>query len=207
MFGHHKATRAQRRLSKEKEAFAKEQNVWNRGESQREKDLAERQDKQASEKAAKSKMEAQQGREEGRADTEAFLRKDYSGLGLDPKQRQAMQFEANKAIQRGHQSANRKLLGEQSQSGIVGKGGVGYAQQRDLMRMAKDAEAGVDRDLTKLDKDLEIKKIAAIFTGGEGRASQDLLNKQLAIDELQLAEEKKKAKKYEDQRNLAFNRI
>lgn len=207
MFGHHAAKRAKKKLEKEKQSFKQEQNQWSQGSQDREQQAADLQNTQAKAKAAESKAEAQGSREEGRADIEAFLRKDYSGLGLDPKVRQAMQYEANKSIQRGHQSANRKLLGEQSQSGIGGKGGVGYAQQRDLQKMAGEATAGVDRDLTKLDKDLELKKMAAIFTAGEGRAAQDLLNKQLAVDEIQLFEEKKKQKFYEDQRNQQFNRI
>jgi hypothetical protein len=207
MFGHHAARRQKRKQKQEQTAFANEKLDWENNAPAREKEAADFKQKQVSDKVAQSKADRQAAREEGRADTEAFFRKDNSGLGLDPKQREAMQFEANKAIQRGHQSANRKLLGEQSQNGIVGKGGVGYAQQRDLMRMSNEAQAGVDRDLTKLDKDLELKKLAAIFTGGEGNAAQSLLDKQLAQDELELFEEKKKAKKYEDQRNLAFNRI
>lgn len=207
MFGHHKAKREKRRKKKEQASFANEKMEWENNAPAREKEAADFQKQQVSDKSAQSKADRQAAREEGRADTEAFFRKDNSGLGLDPKQRSAMQFEANKAIQRGHQSANRKLLGEQSQSGIMGKGGVGYAQQRDLQRMASDATAGVDRDLTKLDKDLELKKMAAIFTGGEGHASQAQLDKQLALDELQLAEEKKKAKTWEDKFNHAFSRI
>lgn len=207
MFGHHKAKRAKKRLKREQESFANEKMDWQNNAPAREKEANEFKKTQIDERAAQSKADRQAAREEGRADTEAFFRKDHSGLGLSPEQRSAMQYEANKSIQRGHQSANRKLLGEQSQNGIVGKGGVGYAQQKDLMRMANDAQAGVDRDLTKLDKDLELKKLAAIFTGGEGNAAQSLLDRQLAQDELDLFEEKKRARKYEDERNLAFNRI
>jgi hypothetical protein len=207
MFGHHKAKREKKRLKREQQNFANEKQQYDQGALEREKQASDLQNQQAAEKAAQAKTERQGAREEGRADTESFLRKDYSGLGLDPKQRSAMQYEANKAIQRGHQSSNRKLLGNQSQSGILGKGGVGYAQQRDLQRMASDAYAGVDRDLTKLDKDLELKKMAAIYAGGEGHASQSQLDKQLALDELQLAEEKRKAKTWEDKFNQAFSRI
>lgn len=207
MFGHHKAKREKKRLKREKESFTNEKNLWDQNELEREKEASDLQNKHASEKAAQSKLDRQTAREEGRADTESFLKKDYSGLGLSPEQRSAMQYEANKSIQRGHQSANRKLLGQQSQSGIVGKGGVGYAQQRDLQRMTNDAYAGVDRDLTKLDKDLELKKLAAIYAGGEGGAAQSQLDKQLALDELQLAEEKRRARKREEKFDNAFSRI
>lgn len=207
MFGRIKAKREKKRLKKEEAAFAAEKEQYSSGALAREKEASDLQNKQASEKAAQSKADRATARTEGRADIEAFLRQDHSGLGLDPKERSAMQFEANKAIHRGHQSANRKLLGEQSQKGIGGRGGVGYAQQRDMQKMASEATAGVKRDLTKLDKDLEIKKIAAIYAGGEGNAAQTQLDKQMAIDELQLAEEKKKSKLWEDKFNQAFSRI
>lgn len=207
MFGHHKAKRQKKRMKAEQSAFDQEKKQWAEGGPTRDAEALAQQKQSASESAAKTKSERRASDEEGRADTEAFLRKDYSGLGLDPKTRQAMQFEANKAIQRGHQTANRKLLGEQSQKGIKGQGGVGYAQQRDMQRMAQDAEAGVTRDLTKLDKDLELKKMAAIYAGGKGEASQSQLDKQMALDELQLAEEKRKAKSWEDKFNQAFSRI
>lgn len=207
MFGQHRARRQKRRMKEEQNAFTKEKQDWTNNAPQREADLLSQQRKNASTNAAESKANRQVDREAGRADTEGFLRKDYSGLGLDPKVRSAMQFEAQKNIQRGHQSANRKLLGEQSQRGIMGKGGVGYAQQRDLQRNAQDLEAGVNRDLTKLDKDLEMKKMAAIYAGGEGQAAQGQLDQQLALDELQLAEEKRRARQWEDKFNQAFSRI
>ena len=207
MFGHLKAKREKRKQKREQQNFANEKMDWEKNALAREKEAADFRNQQVSDKTAQSKADRKAATEEGYADTEGFLRKDYSGLGLDPKQRSAMQFEANKAVQRGHQSANRKLLGEQSQSGILGKGGVGYAQQRDLQRMAQDAQAGVHRDLDKLDKDLELKKMAAIYAGGQGAASQSQLDKQLAIDELDLIEERKKAKTWEDKFNQAFSRI
>lgn len=207
MFGHHRVKRQKKRLKEEQNALNKERQQWTDNAPEREAELLKKQKESASENAAQAKTERQKSREEGRSDTESFLRKDFSGLGLDPQVKSAMQYEANKAIQRGHQASNRKLLGEQSQRGITGKGGVGYAQQKDLMRMAQDAQAGVDRDLTKLDKDLELKKMAAIYAGGEGQASQDQLDKQLALDELQLAEEKRRAKTWEDKFNQVFNRI
>lgn len=207
MFGHHKAKRAKKRMKAEQDAFSKEKQSWSDNAPEREAQLLNQQKENAKTSADQAKADRQSNRESGRADTEAFLRKDYTGLGLDPKVKSAMQYEANRAIHRGHQASNRKLLGEQSQSGIVGKGGVGYAQQRDLQRMAQEAEAGVDRDLTKLDKDLELKKMAAIYAGGEGEASQAQLDKQLALDELQLAEEKRRGRSWEDKFNQAFSRI
>lgn len=204
MFGHHKAKREKRRQKREKENFTQEKAAWEANSPQREKEASQAQSQMVSEKAAQSKTDRQQAREEGRADTEAFFQKDIQGL--DPKKRQAMQYEANKGIQRSHQSANRKLLGDQSQRGIQGQGGVGYAQQRDLQKMAQDAEGGVTRDLDKLDSDVALKKLAAIFTGGEGNAAQSQLDKQMALDELQLADERKRQRTFEDQFNRQFMR-
>ncbi len=162
----------------------------------KEKKPADYENQQVAQKTAESKATRATAREEGRADTENFFSKDVQGI--DPKKRKAMQYEANKMIQRGQQSANRKLLGDQATHGILGKGGVAYAQQRDLHQRGEEAKAGVHRDLEKLNSDLATKKQAAIFAGGEGHASQAQMDRQLAIDELQLAKERKRQRKFED---------
>ena len=118
-----------------------------------------------------------------------------------------MQYEANKGIQRSMQQANRKLLGEQGLHGITGKSGVGYAQQRDLQRMGAEAQAGVHRDLDKLNADLALKKLAASFNIEQGEAAQSQLDKQIALDELNLAEERKRQRFFEEQANKQFSRI
>ena len=105
---------------------------------------------------------------------------------------------------------DRKLLGEQGRRGIVGKGGVGYAQRRDLHRMGAEAEGAVHRDLDKLDSDLALKKLAAMFNIEQGEASQQSLDKQLALDELKYEDEKKRQRRLEDQfyrQYMQFNRV
>jgi len=202
MFGHHKAKRENRRLKREI-GRQKEQTEANNPEKL--KETADQQTSQANEKAAQAKSERQKSREEGRADTEAFLAKEVAGL--NPQQRQAMQYEANKSIQRSHQAANRRLLGDQASHGIIGKSGVGYAQQRDLQKLANEAQGGVERDLTKLEHDLALKKKAAIFAGGQGEAAQSQLDKQTALDELRLDEERKRQRFFEDQALKQFHRV
>lgn len=204
MFGHHKKRREKRR-AKEKESALEKQRMELQNSPERIKQEADTLKQQSSEKAAQSKLEREKARQEGRADTESFLSKEVQGL--DPRTRQALQYEANKGIQRSHQSANRKLLGEQASHGIVGKGGVGYAQQRDLMKMADEAKGAANRDLTKLDRDLALKKQAAIFAGGQGEASQQQLDKQIALDELQFADEKRRQRMLEDQFYKQFSRV
>jgi len=205
MFGHHAARRQEKRLGKQRQELNRQKMDWEKGKPGREKEAADFQNQQVSEKAKQSATDREAARQAGRQDTEEFFKKDIQGL--DPEKRKALQYEANKGIQRGVQSANRKLLGEQSQHGIVGKGGVGYAQQRDLQRMGQEAQGQANRDLTKLDSDLALKKLAAIYSGGEGQAATAGLDKQMALDELQLAEERKRQRNFEDQFNRLFSRV
>lgn len=159
----------------------------------------------ANERARQMGEDRKASREEGKKYAEEVLSRDIQGL--DPKKRSAMEYEANKNIQRQHQSANRKLLGEQSRHGIVGQGGVGYAQQRDLQRLANEGYGQTSRDLDKLDADLALKKLAAMFNIEQGEATQAQLDKQMAIDELKLDDELRRQRNYEDQVNRLFSRV
>lgn len=205
MFGHHAARRQQNRLNKKSQQLNQQKMDWEKGKPGREQESSDFQNKQVSDKAAQSAADRETARQAGRKDAEEFFKKDVQGL--DPEKRKALQYEANKGIQRGVQSANRKLLGEQSQHGIMGKGGVGYAQQRDLQKMGQEAQGQATRDLTKLDSDMALKKLAAIYTGGEGHAATAGLDKQMALDELQLQDEKKRQRNFEDQFNRLFSRV
>lgn len=158
------------------------------------------------EKTRKAKEERRLAQEEGNKRAKELF-EDETIQGLDPAKRQAMQYEANKGIQRSVQAANRKLLGEQGMRGIGGRGGVGYAQQRDLQKMGMEAQSAEQRDLDKLNADLRLKKIAAIFAGEQGEAAQNLLDRQTAIDEIELANERKKQKYYQDKYDELFSRL
>lgn len=206
MFGHHKAKRKKVRQKREEERFKKEKSDWEAGNPEREKQFNETRKQQVAEKAANSQQIRETGRQRGREDLTGFLKQHENMPGLDPEKKKALQYEANKGIKQSYQSANRKLLGEQAQHGIQGQGGVGYAQQRDLQRMARENQGQVSRDVTKLDRDLALKKMAAIFSGGEGEASQRLLDNQLAQDELELNDERKRQKGFEDQFSKLFYR-
>lgn len=154
---------------------------------------------------AKAKEIRQQGRAEGKQYAEDVLSRDVQGLS--PKQRNAMQYEANRQIKRASQSANRRLLGEQSRHGIVGRGGVGYAQQRDLERLANEARGQSIRDIDKVDQDLALKKLAAMFNIEQGEASQSQLDRQMAMDQLNLENERKRQRHMENQFERLFSRI
>lgn len=206
MFGHHKRKREKRRAKREKEAFNQEKMDWEKGSPAREKEAADFQKSQVEEKSSQAAEDRKKSYAEGRKRIQD-LYNDESIQGMDPEKRQALQYEANKGIQRSMQSANRKLLGEQGQHGIVGKGGVGYAQQRDLQKVGAEAQAGAQRDIAKQNADLRLKNIAAIYAGEQGEAAQSQLDKQLALDELQLADEKKRQRNMEDQINRLFSRV
>jgi hypothetical protein len=205
MFGYHQARRDKKRAKRDKIQIEKETEMLKkqRPDIEKENEIA---NKEAINKnAQEAKVSRMQAREEGRKYAEDVLNRDVQGL--NPAKKNAMQYEANKHIQRQHQQANRKLLGEQGQRGIVGKGGVGYAQQKDLQRMANDAYGQSQRDMDKLDADLAMKKLAAMFNIEQGEAAQSQLDKQVAIDELNLSNEQKRQKYLEDQFNRLFSRL
>jgi hypothetical protein len=205
MFGHHRRAREKQKFKNEKQAFNQQKKDFEANSPQREKESADFRNSQVNERTQQAKKERQEAYQEGRNRSNELFSRDVQGL--DPAKRQAMQYEANKGIQRSMQSANRKLLGEQAQHGIVGKGGVGYAQQRDLQRLGTEAQAGVHRDLDKLNSDLALKKLAAMFNVEQGEASQAQLDRQLAVDELHVNDEKKRQRQYEDQFNRLFSRV
>ena len=70
--------------------------------------------------------------------------------GFRPEQAAAMQHEAYKNAQRMGQASQRALLGEQSQRGIGGRSGIGYAQQRDINRGVAAQQAQSLRDFQRL---------------------------------------------------------
>ncbi len=200
-----KESSSSKKRKKEKENFENEKKIF---ESQKpgiesEAELAKKQ--LSKQNALESKQLREEARKEGRESTKQFFNQDIEGLS--PEKRSALQYEANKGIQRGMQSTHRKLLGEQGRRGIAGRSGVGYAQQRDLMRDADSAKGQVHRDLDKLNSDLAMKKLAAIYAGGEGEAAQSQLDKQMALDQINLDEEKRRQREFENQMYKLFNRV
>lgn len=163
----------------------------------RESDIAQR---VASDKQKRNTSE-QEGKEKGKS----LYNEEVPGLG--DEKRSALKYEASRNIDRSLQKADRKLLGEQSRRGIVGKGGVGYAQRRDLHNMALEAQGGAQRDLTNLDEETRMKQLAQIFAAGQGEASQAMLDEQKAIDQLEHEEERKRQREFEDQVNRRWNRV
>ena len=193
MFGYNSVKKQKKQLKKDRSAFNQEKSSYD----------TQRND--VNRQTEEAKIARDKARQEGRTYAEDVLSRDVQGL--TPQQRSSMQYEANKQIQRGVQSADRKLLGEQSRRGIVGQGGVGYAQRKDLHRMGQEAMGQSQRDLERLNSDLALKKMAAMFNIEQGEASQNALDRQAAQDEIRYGEEKKRQRGWEDKFNKIFSRV
>lgn len=152
-----------------------------------------------------AKMKRKEGRQEGYDYAQEVMNR--KAPGMDPNQRRDLQYAANKQIQRSMQSANRHLLGDQGQRGIRPQSGVGYAQQRDLQKMGLEAQGTANRDLDKLNSDIEMKQLAQMFGIEQGEAAQQQLDRQIALDELRVSDERKRQQFFEQQFSKLFNRI
>lgn len=140
---------------------------------------------------------------EGRAYANEFI----GPGGMDPKEYKALQYEAHRGIHRNEQAANRKLLGEQGKRGIIGHGGVGYAQQRELQRAAQEQRGQANRDLTKLDTDIAAKNKAARGALELGYVGNSLLDRQIAEDAARYDEESERLKKNEKRASSNYSRV
>lgn len=200
MFGHHKAKREKKRAQKQQEV---ENNLTQN--AQKENQSSINKESALEEKVKKNKEHTQNAKKEAHANYEEFMNRKVQGLA--PEARNAMQYEAQRGIQRSAQAANRKLLGEQSQAGIGGRGGVGIAQQKELNRLANEANYGVVRDLDKLDVDLQNKNRAAMYAYEQGEISQDQLNREIGLEELEYEEEKRRQRQFEEAYYRQFTRV
>jgi hypothetical protein len=207
MFGHHKRQRERKRIKREKASLANERSMWEAQQPERDRATREANEKQLEQDVGAATKRRREAELAGREDLKQFLGQDVQGLSN--KQRQIMQYEANKRVQDAYHQENRRLQGEQSRHGLVGKGGVAYSQQRNLQKIGQEARGQAARDLHKLDADLALKKLAAIFTGGKGEAAQSQLDRQTAQDQLELADEKKRLRDWEYQmrKNNVFGRV
>lgn len=207
MFGHHKRQRERKKIKREKASLANERSMWESQQPERDKAEREQQEQQLEKNVGTATKRRREAELAGREDLKKFLGQDIEGLS--PQQRKIMQYEANKQVQDAYHQENRRLQGEQSRHGLVGKGGIAYSQQRNLQKVGQQARGQAARDLSRLDSDLALKKLAAIFTGGKGEAAQSQLDRQTAQDQLELADEKKRLRDWEYQmrKNNVFGRV
>ena len=196
MFGEHRENRLQRRLQKQRDILSREKKTFEDQKPQRLNEEANRQAQQIQQRANTAADYTNQARKQGLAQGQEFM--NLPVQGLDPKKKQALQYEAQKQIHRNQQSANRNLLGEQSQRGIGGRSGIGYAQQADLNKAAQEAQGAASRGIDVMDADMAMKNRANLFAMQEGFAAQSGLDRQMAQDELRYEDEQRRQRNYED---------
>lgn len=142
-------------------------------------------------------------REEGRKYAEEVLQREYPGL--NEGQRRNLQEEANYQISRDIQGYQQKLSGQQGMRGV--RGGAAFAQQQELARLGSDAQTQIQRDLSKLDSELALKKAAAAYNIEQGEVGQEQLRHQQAIDILNSYDQRKYQKMLADQARGIFQRV
>src|SRR5574338_633680 len=146
-------------------------------------------EQQVNQLAEQSRQTRMKGLERGREMSKEVFNRDVQGLS--PAERSAMQYEADRQIQRQMQSANRRLMGNQAERGISGKSGVAFAQQKELQRLANEAQGQTTRDLNKLNADRQMQNLAAMINLEYGEAGQAMQDVENARNRLQADEERR----------------
>lgn len=141
--------------------------------------------------------------EEGWKEGEELFNRDVKGL--TPEQRRVIESNARRRLNRSLQGAQRDVLASQGASGI--RGPAAYAQQQDIRNAAREAEGDFYRDLEEYDPELALKKLAMMFNVQQGRRAQGHLNRQQALDEMRLREERAKQRELQEYFRGQFGRI
>lgn len=165
---------------------------------------AEKQAMQDTANANAQKMKEQQriDREQGYADAERLI---SETKGFTPEQKALKESDAQQRLNNDMQGYQRNITSRQGASGI--KGGAAYAQNADLAKLGMQAQGQFQSDLAQLDQDLALKKAAAKYSIGQGNATQNQLNQQIAEDTEQTEKERKRQQALEDQVNKILARL
>lgn len=142
-------------------------------------------------------------REEGRKYGEELINRKVQGIS--PEERNALQESANAQIGRDIHGHEKRILAQQGKRGI--RGGAAYAQRQDLARLGTEAQQQVQRDLTSLDRDLAMRKLAALYNVEQGERGQAAIRHQGAKDTAEAYNQRKYQKWLADQANKIFARI
>lgn len=113
--------------------------------------------------------------------------------GLNPAQKLAMQETASNQINNQIQNFSRMASSKMGAAGV--RGGAANAVQSELMDKGLHATNQFNRDLTELDSNKAMEKLAAYLTMVEGRQADDVLRRQQYYD--QLTGEKQKTREQE----------
>ena len=202
MFGRHKAKREKKRSQRRESALQEEINNLKTAPKDPVDEIREQQ--QHTDKIAADQKERDRiAREEGKLRADEILSREYKGLG--DNQRRNLQESSNAQINRDIQGYEKKLLAQQGARGL--KGGTAFAQKQDLARMGVDAQQQTQRDLSALDSDLALKKLAAAYNIEQGSVGEEALRRQMAQDSMDAYDNKKYQKWLADQANKLFQRI
>jgi hypothetical protein len=197
-FGYHKRKRQKKELKQERERLAQDRQRLMEDVNKSDID----QDR-AAQDAAKAAEERKRAREEGRKYAEELFSRDVEGL--TPGQRRSYSETGRRNIGRDIQGAQRQLAAQQGRRGL--RGGAAYAQQADLARAGAEATGRLESDLSNLDADLALKRLAAMFNIEQGEAAQSQLDKQLAVDEQRAEQERRRQRYLQEQYDRIFSRI
>ena len=138
----------------------------------------------------------------GYADAERLI---SETKGFTPEQKALKESDAQQRLNNDMQGYQRNITSRQGASGI--KGGAAYAQNADLAKLGMQAQGQFQSDLAQLDQDLALKKAAAKYSIGQGNATQNQLNQQIAEDTEQTEKERKRQQALEDQVNKILARL
>lgn len=203
MFGYHKAKREKKRAKREREALQADIERLKREQQidpvKEQQTIQEQINQTANEQKERDKI----AREEGKKYADEVLSREYEGL--TKHQRGSLQESADAQINRDIQGYEKKLLAQQGRRGV--RGGAAYAQKQDLARMGTEAQTQMQRDLSTLDADLALKKLAAAYNIEQGEVGQEALRQQMARDTLKSYDERKYQKWLTEQANKLFQRV
>lgn len=203
MFGYHKAKREKKRAKRERAALQEE---IERLKQEKQTDPVQEQrthQEQVNQLANEQKGRDQEAVKEGTKRFDELINRDYKGLS--DNQRRVLQESSDAQINKDIQGYEKRLLAQQGRRGV--KGGAAYAQQQDLARLGAEAQQQMQRDLSALDADLVMRKIAAAYNVEQGEVAQEALRQQMARDVLGSYDQRKYQKWLAEQANRLFQRI
>lgn len=203
MFGKHKAKREKKRAQRERDALQDEINKMKSDQQQSPLDEHATHQQNINKISSEQKERDKQAQQEGRERAEELMNRNYKGL--TDVQRGALQESANSQINRDVQGYEKKLLAQQGRRGV--RGGAAYAQKQDLARLGTEAQQQMQRDLSTLDADLALRKIAAAYNIEQGEVGQEALRQQMSKDILESYDAKKYNKYLAEQANKLFQRV
>jgi hypothetical protein len=176
--------------------FKDESNEDQRSGIQKERELT-------NELSDEQKQRDLEARREGKTYSDEVLNREYQGL--TPNQRNVAQETSNAQIGRDVHGYEKKLLAQQGARGL--KGGSAYAQQRDLARMGLEAQQQTSRDLSSLDADLALRKLAAAYNIEQANVGQSQYRNEQAREDVDAYNNRRYQKRLAEQANQLFSRV